>query len=103
MVTEHHVPPRLYQESETFKIRVPWFKHRAYHKLLGTPPSFEKARRVLVDRHHDYEQGQLPGPLVQYFRLLFSGARTLEEREQRLLEEWWTRGGARRQTGSYAQ
>jgi hypothetical protein len=95
-LSKHHVPPKCYHEPETFVLKVPRHQHAAYHELLGIPSSYDEARRVLAARRLDYARGKLPKRLEQNFRLLFSGAMTREEdNERKLLEVWWTRKSVR--------
>ena len=91
-LSKHHVPPRRYKDPDTFVIKVPAFKHTAYHELLGTPANFEEARLILAERRNDYVRGKLDENLARYLRILFAGAIIREkEMEQILLEVWWTR------------
>jgi len=93
-LSKHHVPPRRYKNPDTFIIKVPQFKHAAYHELLGTPASFDETRRILAERRSDYLRGQLPANLAQNLRILFTETVIRgreEEMEQILFEVWWTR------------
>jgi len=93
-LSKHHVPPQCYELPDTFVIRVPKFKHDAYHKLLGIPASFDEARRILAERRDDYIRGKLPEDLTRHLRTLFSETMIREradEMEQILLDVWWTR------------
>ena len=98
-LSKHHVPPRCYRDPDTFVIKIPKFKHDAYHRLLGIPASFDEARRILTERRDDYLSGQLPADLAQHLRILFTETvirERGEEMEQILLEVWWTRPRTKR-------
>ena len=91
-LSKHHVPPRCYHEPDTFEIKIPKFKHAAYHKLLGIPPSFDEARRRLAERRNEYLEGRLSEDLMFHFKTLFVKATLpMEDIEQELLVTWWTR------------
>ena len=92
--SKHHVPPQCYEIPDTFVIKVPKFKHEAYHELLGIPRSFDEARGILAKRRDDYVSGRLPEKLARYLRILFTETMIrgrAEEMEQILFEVWWTR------------
>jgi hypothetical protein len=91
-LSKHHVPPKCYRKPGTFVIKVPKSKHKAYHDLLGIPPTFDEARRILAERRNDYVRGQLNKNLAQALQILFVGT-AIRERDmaERLLDVWWTR------------
>ena len=89
-LTKHHVPPRCYHEPDTFIVRFAAHRHRAYHKLLGIPRSYEKACDVLAERYRAYEQGQLAEPLKSHFQTLFPNVKSYEAAARILLKDWWT-------------
>lgn len=90
-ITRHHVPPQCYRLPDTFKIRVIYGRHSAYHELLGIPASYSEASRILAKQWLRFCDGTLEERKRRAFITLFGIAITLTEAMKRLEKEWWTR------------
>ena len=89
-LTKHHVPPRRWQDKNTFVKMVSWKKHEAYHTLFGSPYSYEEARRILAKRWVEMLKCQLDKKRMRAFYILFKDA-NFTRAEKILKKDWWTR------------